>query len=303
MKRYVLISVILFLNAINVVFAQKTDKEKSDSEDSYILMDVSYMNDAVFMGRRDSITAPYLLPSIGYYDKSGLFADATVSYLTSSAEQRVDLFYLTGGYLFDSNNWSGGVSGTAYFYNEESYNVQSEVVADITGLVSYDFKLLELSVYASSYFNKNSSPDIFLGFIADHTFRAFDDQMLFAPRFSVYAGSQYFYEEYYTTSRLGNRKSSSSGQGSGPGGSMDSGTEVTAVQIAEASEFNVLNMELSFPFQYHLDQFILSFTPTWAFPQTSATLTTDTGTFEEDLDSVFYWSVGLSYWFKTNKKN
>ena len=22
--------------------------------------------------------------------------------------------------------------------------------------------------------------------------------------------------------------------------------------------------------------------------------------FEEDLDSVFYWTVGVSYWFKTN---
>ena len=303
MKRYLLLSVILCLGTITGTFAQKTNKEKANREDSYVLMDISYMNDAVFMGRRDSITAPYLLPSIGYYDKSGLFIDATVSYLTSSDEQRVDLFYLTGGYLFDSNNWSGGVSGTAYFYNEESYNVQSEVVADITGLISYDFKLLELSVYASSYFNKNSSPDIFLGFMADHTFRAFNDHLLFAPRFSVYAGSQYFYEEYYTTSRLGNRKSGTNGQGSGSGGSVDPGTEVTTVQISEASEFNILNMELSFPMQYHFDQFILSFTPTWAFPQTSATLTTDEGVFEEDLKNVFYWSVGISYWFHANKKN
>ena len=243
MKRYARLSLLLCLGIMAGAFAQKTNKEKVNREDSYVLMDVSYMNDAVFMGRRDSITAPYLLPSIGYYDKSGLFIDATVSYLTSSDEQRVDLFYLTGGYLFDSNNWSGGVSGTAYFYNEESYNVQSEVVADITGLISYDFRLLELSVYGSSYFNKNSSPDIFLGFMADHT----------------------------------------------------------TVQIAEASKFNLLNMELSFPFQYHFDQFILSFTPTWAFPQTPATLTTDTGTFEEDLENVFYWSVGLSYWFNTKK--
>ena len=101
---------------------------------------------------------------------------------------------------------------------------------------------------------------------------------------------------------MGNRKGIGSGQGSGPGGSIDSGTEVTTIQIAEASEFNILNMELSFPFQYRVDQFILSFTPTWAFPQTPATLTTDTETFKEDLENVFYWSVGLSYWFSTTKK-
>ena len=59
-------------------------KEKSSEDKSYVLMDVSYINDAVFMGRRDSIAAPYLYPYIGYYDKSGLFADSSVSYLTGS---------------------------------------------------------------------------------------------------------------------------------------------------------------------------------------------------------------------------
>lgn len=292
MKRVAIIGLMFVLGTLGV-FGQKTTKEKSNDEESYFLMDLSYMNDAIFMGRRDSIAAPYLLPSIGYYDKSGFFADATASYLTSSEEQRVDLFYITAGYLFDANNWSGGFSGTAYFYNEASYNVQSEVVADITGLLSYDFKVLELTLYTSSYFNKNSSPDLFFGFMADKTLYSTDRNFLITPRVAVFAGSQYFYEEYYTTSRLGNRKSSGSGQGG-----MTTET-VTNVQIAEASQFNILNVELSLPMQYHLNHFILSFTPTLALPQTRATLTTDTGTYQEDLESVFYWSVGLSYWFNT----
>lgn len=292
MKRVAIIGLMFVLGTLGV-FGQKTTKEKSNDEESYFLMDLSYMNDAIFMGRRDSIAAPYLLPSIGYFDKSGFFADATASYLTSSEEQRVDLFYITAGYLFDANNWSGGFSGTAYFYNEASYNVQSEVVADITGLLSYDFKVLELTLYTSSYFNKNSSPDLFFGFMADKTLYSTDRNFLITPRVAVFAGSQYFYEEYYTTSRLGNRKSSGSGQGG-----MTTET-VTNVQIAEASQFNILNVELSLPMQYHLNHFILSFTPTLALPQTSATLTTDTGTYQEDLESVFYWSVGLSYWFNT----
>ena len=296
MKRVAIIGLMFVLGTLGV-FGQKTTKEKSNDEESYFLMDLSYMNDAVFMGRRDSIAAPYLLPSIGYYDRSGFFADATASYLTGSEEQRVDLFYITAGYLFDANHWSGGFSGTAYFYNEASYNVQSEVVADITGLLSYDFKVLELTLYASSYFNKNSSPDLFFGFMADKTLYSTDRNFLITPRVAVFAGSQYFYEEYYTTSRLGNRKSSGSGQGG-----MTTET-VTNVQIAEASQFNILNVELSLPMQYHLNHFILSFTPTLALPQTSATLTTDTGTYQEDLESVFYWSVGLSYWFNTKNKN
>ncbi len=276
--------------------AQKTKKESSNSEESYFLMDMSYMNDAVFMGRRDSIAAPYILPSIGYYDKTGLFLDVSASYLVSSDEQRVDLFLTTAGFLFDSKKWSGGVSGTAYFYNENSYNVQSEVVADITGILSYDLKVVEISAYAGSYFNNTSSPDIFLGLLLDHTFYAFNRSLLMSPRISLFAGSQYFYQEYYSTSRLGNRK----GQGKGVGGMEP--METTGVEIAEASEFNVLNMELSLPLQYYHKHFIFSFSPVWAFPQSSATLTTVDGVFKEELENVFYWSAGISYWFNTKKR-
>jgi hypothetical protein len=45
--------------------------KKKDS----VLTDISYQNDAVFMGRFDSITSPYIVPSIGYYDASGFFVD------------------------------------------------------------------------------------------------------------------------------------------------------------------------------------------------------------------------------------
>ena len=101
------------------LFAQNsktTVKEKSNDDQSYILTDISYINDAVFMGRRDSISAPYIFPSIGYYDKSGLFADASASYLMGSEENRVDLFLISSGYMFSSKKWSGGFSGTAYFF-------------------------------------------------------------------------------------------------------------------------------------------------------------------------------------------
>lgn len=293
MKRNLSISLILLVILGNGVYSQKVTKEKSSSENSYFLMDLSYINDAIFMGRRDSITAPYILPSIGYYDKSGLFMDISASYLTNSDEQRVDLFLATAGYLFESKKWSGGAASTVYFYNEDSYNVQSEVVADITGILSYDLKAIELSVYASSYFNKSSSPDIFLGFMADHTFYEFNNALLITPRISLFIGSQYFYEEYYSTSRLGNRK----GQGKGSGSIEPS--EISTVEITEASEFNVLNIELGLPIQYQHKHFIFSFSPVWAFPQSSATLITENTTFKEELSNIFYWSTGISYWFGT----
>jgi len=272
-----------------------TVKEKSNENQSYLLTDISYINDAIFMGRRDSIAAPYIFPSIGYYDASGFFVDVSASYLTSADENRVDLFLMSAGYLFNSNKWSGGISGTAYFFNEDSYNVRSETVGDISGMLGYDLDAFEVTLTASSFFNNESSADIFAGLMLDRTFYVADNSFLINPSITLYAGSQYFYEEYYSTSRLGNRK------GQGKGNLSTEPNVSTNVQILEASEFNLLTVELSLPLQYYHKQFIFSATPRWAFPQSSATITTVDTIIKEDLETVFYWSVGISYWFNTKK--
>ena len=274
----------------------KPAQENSGEDKSYIMTDLSFIDDAVFMGRRDSIAAPYVYPSIGYYDKSGFFVDASASYLTGSEENRVDLFLLTAGYLFHSKKLSGGISGTSYFFNEDSYNVRSEVVADITGILSYDLKAIKASISASSYFNNNSSPDLFVGLMLDRTFYSNDKNFLIDPSLAVYAGSQYFYQEYYNASRLGNRK----GQGRGSG--VTEPSFATSVEIAEASKFNILNVEVSLPLHYYHKSFIFSFTPVLALPQSNATITTEDAVITEDLESAFYFTAGISYWFYAEKE-
>ena len=103
---------------------KKTTEEITAKNESYLLTDVSFINDAVFMGRRDSISAPYLFPSVGYYDKSGFYVDLSASYLTRTSENRIDLILGSLGYIFEDKNLRGGISGTAYFFNEDSYNVK-----------------------------------------------------------------------------------------------------------------------------------------------------------------------------------
>ena len=69
------------------------------------------------MGRRDSVAAPYLLPSLGYYHKSGFYADASISYLLAEGEGRVDLILASAGYQASGERWSGGAAVTAYFFD------------------------------------------------------------------------------------------------------------------------------------------------------------------------------------------
>tara|TARA_R100000935_G_C2842085_1_gene172127 strand:- start:29188 stop:30090 length:903 start_codon:yes stop_codon:yes gene_type:complete len=300
MKSRLIISTLIFFALHTGVMSQNNKKsvqEKSNDNESYVLTDVSYINDAVFMGRRDSIAAPYIYPSIGYYDKTGFFADASVSYLTASNENRVDLFLISSGFIFNGSQISGGISGTAYLFNEDSYNVRSEVIGNITGVLSYDLKFLEITLSASTYFNKESSVDIFTGLKLDRTFYTLGNKLLLDPGISLYAGSQYFYQEYYSSSRLGNRK------GKGKGAIDTEPTTSTVVEIKEASEFNLLNLELSLPAQFYHKQFIFSITPSLSFPQSSATISTEDTIIKEDLKNTFYWTIGVSYWFYTKKGN
>lgn len=288
--------VILFLPMILTSQSGKgTASEIKVSNESFFLTDISYINDAVFMGRRDSIAAPYIFPSISYFDKSGFFANASLSYLIGSDENRVDLFLISTGFLFEWEKWQAGISGTAYFYNEDSYNVRSETVGDLSAHLTYDLQLIDLSLLASTFFNNGSSPDIFAGLMIDKVIYSNDNSFMIDPSITFYAGSQYFYQEYYNTSRLGNRK----GDGAGPGNSQPPVT--TLVEINEASKFQILNIELSLPMQYQHNHFIFSFTPILALPQSSATITTAETVFEEELDSSFYFTAGISYWFHSKK--
>ncbi len=293
MKLLQIVFLVLCLGSVGINFAQdlsgKSNINTKGDGLSYFLTQLNYVNDAVFMGRTDSIAAPYVLPSVGYYDQSGFFADFSTSYLTGSEENRIDLFLVSAGFSWEPKKLGGGISGTAYFFNQDSYNVKSEVIADITGALSYDFQLLEARLMLSTYLNDGSSADFFAGLSIDRTIEIVDDSYLIIPQISIFGGSQYFYQEYYRTSRLGNRK----GQGMGTGTS-----QVGAVDIVEAEKFKLLNVEFSMPMYYFHKNFIFSFQPVLALPQNSAELVVDEIIFKEDLSSVFYWSVGISYWFK-----
>ncbi|MGB5645604.1 MAG: hypothetical protein WBM55_00685 [Muriicola sp.] len=290
---------LLFLLLLQINLSAQNNKNSvsgiATNEASFFLSDISFINDAVFMGRRDSIAAPYIYPSFSYFDTSGFFADASFSYLIASDENRIDLFLLSTGFLFEWKKWHAGISGTAYFYNEDSYNVRSETVGDLSGYLTYDLSILDVSLLASTFFNNGSSADIFTGLMLDKPIYNSDHSFVIDPTLTIYAGSQYFYEEYYNTSRLGNRK----GQGAGSGNTQPLVSNL--VEIKEASKFQVLNIEVGLPVQYQHKHFIFSFTPVLALPQSSATITTADAVITEDLESTFYFSAGISYWFHSKK--
>ena len=285
------------------VFGQNTSDsvEQSQMEDpSYVSIAVNFMNDAVYLGRKDSISAPYLYPSITYFNKTGLYATGSFSFLTKSNESRIDLFLGTIGYEINSKKFSGDISFTKYFFNTDSYNVISEVEADLTATLGYDFDVFNLNLSLTNFFNKNSTSDIFLSSEISHDFVSTDRKFQISPTMGIFLGSQNFYKEYYVYNRFGSERSTGSGQGSGQGtgSTVDPiETTTTTVVLEESEKFDLMAVEFSIPIWYMAKPFTVSFLPVLVVPQNPATLTVDSAIYEEDLENTFYWMVGLSYRF------
>lgn len=294
--------VLLFMICNYVMIAQNTSdtaKETDDNEKSYFSVGVNFINDAVYLGRKDSISAPYLYPQLSYFNKSGFYVTGSFSYLTKSNESRIDLFLGTLGYEFTSNKFRGDLSFTKYFFNDDSYNVISEVEADLTANAGYDFDVVDLAVSLTTFFNNGSSSDFFLSSEISHNFMNEKGDFQISPTVGIFFGSQNFYEEYYINNRFGSgRGQSGSGQGSGTGqGSGVTTTTTTTVVMNESEKFGLMAIEFSAPAWYVAKPFTFIFLPVFVIPQNPATLTVDSTVYEEDLENTFYFMVGLAYKF------
>jgi len=290
--------VILFILFSNLIIGQKKDSnvQMDSTKNSYFTVDLNYVSDAIFMGRKDSISAPYLYPSMTYHHKSGFYGSGSFSYLTKPDQSRVDLFLVTAGFDFKTKKLLGDFSITKYFFNEESFNVISEVEADVTANLSYDFDLLNVSVSASTFFNNSSSSDFFLSSELSHDFISENQQFQISPTVGINLGSQNFYEEYYVINRLGGDRVS--GNGNNTGGSLEN---ITTVSIQESEKFDIMAIEFSLPMWYTHKDLTISFLPALVFPQSKANIVVDEELVEEDLKETFYWMVGLSYRFNLKK--
>ncbi|SDS19444.1 protein of unknown function (Gcw_chp) [Formosa sp. Hel1_31_208] len=277
-------------NSINAQNKKSNSQIENEKDSSYVSVDVNFISDAVFMGRKDSISAPYVYPSMTYHHKSGFYTTGSFSYLTKSNESRIDLFIITAGFDFSIKKLFGDISVTKYMFNDDSYTVISEVEADVTASFKYDFDIINLAVTANTYFNSGSNSDFFLSSEISHDFISKNEKFQISPTAGIYFGSQNFYEDYYINNRLGN------GRGQGEG-SDDVNQSTTNIAIQESEKFNMMAIEFSIPMWYVHKSFTVSFLPAYVIPQNPATLIIDETLFEENIDKTFYWMLGFGYRF------
>jgi hypothetical protein len=282
---------------LGVVFAQ--DKEDTTSSatppKSYGKISISYLNNSVFNGRKDSAITPYITPTIGYYDKSGFFITGALSYLSSAATSRIDLFNIEAGYDFNISKLDGEVTAFKSFYNTNSTNVKSEVSGGFAGSFGYDLGFIHPTLMGG--INLGKSTDYTAAFSLDHSFYAADDKLEIVPSFLVNASTQHYYGNYYA-----NRKYAKLKKKNGTGIYYD----ITA-DLTDASRFKILDYELSMPINYTVNKFTFGLTPAYALPIDPATVTvnlkpsignnTISKTFTEKLENSFFFTFEVSYKF------
>lgn len=253
----------------------------SEGEKSYGLVSANYNSDIVFLGRKSSSRAPYLSAQAGYYHKSGLFINSTVSYLAASREKRIDLFTASGGYDYYKNNFVAGISATAYFFNNKSYTANSALTGYLGAYAGYDFDIVQVYMDGTAYLS--NATDFILGLGVSHSFYLADDHLQIAPFAYIYAGTQNYYGDYGNNQRFG-RHMLDGGSSQSPGTGMMGG-----------GVFNILDYELSIPVSYTLNKFRFFFIPVYAIPVNAATITNNQDTYKEDITNSFFWSLGVNY--------
>ena len=265
----------LLLLSLCISSTTKAQDTSGNHKVSHFKLAGSYLTNAVYNGRKDSTTLPYLTPSFGYFDKSGFYVKGLISYLAASGDSRIDLFSLETGYDFTiSDKLYGGVYGSKYFYSNSSTAVRSETKGALGGSLSYDPGFITVSsgidVSFASRTDINFSGSLARGFY----FGDNGNDWSITPTITANAGSQNAYQDY-----VKKRKSKSGNS--------------TAIQT-NSSNFSILDYELSLPLAYDAKKWGLFFTPTYAIPQHPISIASSTGSgfTTEKLTNVFYAEFG-----------
>ncbi len=302
--------VILFILQINLLHAQTNKdniipiKEKdSEVEKSYFKFSNSFLTNAVYNGRQDSIAKPYMKPSIGYVNKSGFSTSLTGNYLTLPNQNKFDSFSLDMDYSYHpTTEMTTGVSANRTFYNKSSTALKSSISGSLAANLAYDFGFIEVMAEGGILFSEKKDLSLDLEFLHEFTIGEDDTEFSITPTFDIELNTVNYYEGYLNR-KLHIKK----------GKHSPTITSTTVKQVfVNKNKFSLLAYEASLPVSYEFNNFVLFAIPTFAIPQNPIHTTTQTKTTsstgvvtitstdttpisERNLKPIFFAEIGLYY--------
>lgn len=278
--------------------------DSTSAEKSHFKFDFNYVNNSVYLGRADSLTLPYITPTIGYYDKSGFYISASLGYLASSASKKIDYYSFDAGYEFDiTKKLSGSVSANKCVYQEGSKIVSSDVNGSLSASLTYDFNFFEFNTGLSASFANKT--DIGIDAAISRSFYIGNDDKLLTitPNAMVNFSTLYFYEGYtsksFSTKQLNYNTT------------ILSATSITKVA---QNKLTLMDIELFVPISYDEKKWGIYCTPTLAiaknpiYTSTTSTIKLRNGNAyvktedstpesEKNLSSRFFVEAGIYFKF------
>jgi hypothetical protein len=261
---------------------------------SHFIATMEYQSNDVYLGRQDSTKLPYLIPSFGYYDKSGVFANASLNYLNTGDISRIDLVTIEAGYMFTTGNYEGTFTASKYFYNSQSTSVTSEIKASLEYYNAYDFGFIRTTFTGTLNFGNKTDFAGELGI--EHTFYMFEDDLDITPTITAGASTQNYYSDYYKNRRYTIKRN----------GKTQTGIAAITGTVFNAGEFKMLAYEGSLPINYSIGKWTISFTPFYSIPVNPAEIDVHTvrsngqvfdKTKAEKIGNIFWWTAGVSIIF------
>jgi hypothetical protein len=259
---------------------------------SYFQGGVNYLSNNVYLGRKDTANMPYITANLGYYHKSGLFINTSVSYLPNSDPGRVDLVTIEGGYNYRKGKLDAELSAAKFFFSNLSNNVKAELKGSVAFLAGYDFGFIKPVLTPT--LNISNKLDFTLTTGIEHTFYSEDNDFDITPEINMNGSTQNYYNSYYRNRKFKVKKKKVT--------VIEKGT-VSGV-VLNASQFKILDYEFTIPTNYTYKRFTFNFTPTYAVPVDPAVVSITrqianqaptTVTRNEKIENSFYWQAGFIY--------
>lgn len=227
---------------------------------------LGYSSNQIYNGRADTLAVPYVTGSFKYLNKSGFYAKSSISYLTSSYAQRIDLIGLGIGYqkLFNDKFLVSG-SFDKNFYNSNSLSVSSEILGNLGASFYYLNDFIDLGTSFGAIFTTGKS-DASVNFDFSHDFSFADNQWSIEPTANVNFSTRH-YSEIYSN----NRKNKTSNSGN-----VVRGSDVTTIETIGADKMSLMNFEFSLPINYYGNNFGAYISPAFSIAQNPAELVTTT---------------------------
>jgi hypothetical protein len=264
--KYIKITFLFILSILSSSLALEAQSDSATSNKSYFKFSGTYLSNFIYNGRQDSITTPYITPSLGYFDKSGFYVIGSLSYLSSAKEKRVDLFSFDIGYDFSiSQKLTGSVYANKSAYNQTSTAIQSDVKGSIGAYFNYDFNFLEFNATTDISFANKADIGLNMGLLHTINFGEKSNSFSLTPSVSANFSTLHFYEGYE------NRKLSRVAILFNP--MLASSVSKTTV---DNNKITLMDYEISIPLNYEHENLGFFINPTVALPQNPIYTTTTT---------------------------